>query len=117
MKHDISFANSIFFLIIGLILSANIAGGKCITLEKAKGGSEFNQNFQVEELVNSWTAMWNSYDLSMVDKLFLQDSRVSYFSSEREGLIKGFDAVREHHAGFGFVEGGKSQENRLWLEG
>ena len=28
----------------------------------------------------------------------------------------GFEAVREHHAGFGFVEGRKSQENKLWLE-
>ncbi len=70
----------------------------------------------VRELIESWTAIWNSYDLAMVDRLFLHDSRISYFSSEREGLIKGFEAVREHHAGFGFVEGGKSQENKLWLE-
>jgi len=69
-----------------------------------------------QELITSWVAMWNSYDLTMVDKLFLQDSRVSYFSSEKEGLIIGFDAVRDHHMGFGFVKGGKSQENKLWIE-
>jgi ketosteroid isomerase-like protein len=70
----------------------------------------------VQELIDSWVAMWNSYDLAVVDRLFLQDSRVSYFSSEKEGLIKGIDAVREHHVGFGFVSGGKNQENKLWVE-
>ncbi len=67
-------------------------------------------------LIDSWVAMWNSYDLAMVDQLFLQDSRVSYFSSEKEGLIQGIDAVREHHVGFGFVDGGKSQGNKLWVQ-
>jgi ketosteroid isomerase-like protein len=70
----------------------------------------------IQELITSWVGMWNSYDLAMVDQLFLQDSRVSYFSSEKEGLIQGIDAVREHHVGFGFVDGGKSQENKLWVE-
>jgi hypothetical protein len=51
-----------------------------------------------------------------VDKLFLPDSDVSYFSSEKQGLIKGIDAVREHHVGFGFVDGGKNQENKLWVK-
>jgi len=73
-------------------------------------------SFDTENLVGAWVAMWNSYDLSMVDKLFLTDSTVTYFSSEKEGLIRGIDSVREHHAGFGFVEGGKVQENKLWLE-
>ncbi len=70
----------------------------------------------VRMLIDSWVEMWNSYDLAMVDRLFLQDSRVSYFSSEKEGLILGIDAVREHHAGFGFVDGGKIQKNKLWVE-
>ena len=70
----------------------------------------------VQELVDSWVKMWNSYDLKRVDELFLQDPRVSYFSSEKEGLIQGIEAVRDHHVGFGFVEGGKDQENKLWVE-
>jgi ketosteroid isomerase-like protein len=70
----------------------------------------------VRELIDSWVAMWNSYDLTTVSQLFLQDSRVSYFSSEKEGLIQGVEAVREHHVGFGFVDGGKIQENKLWVE-
>ena len=73
-------------------------------------------NTDIQALIDSWVGMWNSYDLAMVDKLFLQDSRVSYFSSEKEGLIQGIEAVREHHVGFGFVDGGKDQANKLWVE-
>ncbi len=77
---------------------------------------EFNLNFDVKELISAWVVMWNSYDLSLVDQLFLTDSRVTYFSSEKEGLIKGINTIREHHKGFGFVEGGKVQSNKLWVE-
>ncbi len=70
----------------------------------------------VQQQVNAWVSMWNEYNLSMVDRLFLTDDRITYFSSEKEGLIKGFEAVREHHTGFGFIEGGKIQDNKLWVE-
>jgi len=69
-----------------------------------------------ESLIEAWVAMWNSYDLDQVEALFLDDDRLSYFSSEKEGLIQGMAAVREHHVGFGFVAGGTDQPNRLWLE-
>jgi len=55
--------------------------------------------------------MWNSYDLSMVDTLFLTDDRLTYLSSKMEGVIRGVENVREHHRGFGFVVGGKDQDN------
>lgn len=67
-------------------------------------------------LVDDWVQMWNSYDLDRVEELFLTDERLTYFSSEREGVIKGFPAVLAHHEGFGFVPGGRSQGSRLWLE-
>ena len=60
--------------------------------------------------------MWNSYDLDLVDELFLTDANVSYLSSEREGAIVGIDGVREHHVGFGFVSGGEPPEATLWME-
>ena len=60
--------------------------------------------------------MWNNYDLNLVEKLFLPDSNLTYFSSEKEGLITGIEAVRKHHESFGFVPGGKTQSNKLWLE-
>lgn len=69
-----------------------------------------------EEIVDEWVLIWNNYNLNMVRELFLDDERVTYFSSEKKGLIKGIDNLVEHHRGFGFVEGGKSPGNRLWLE-
>ena len=72
--------------------------------------------FDTKAILGRWVSMWNTYDLTLVDSLFLTDSRLTYFSSEKEGLIQGLEAVREHHVGFGFVEGGKEQENELWLD-
>ena len=71
---------------------------------------------EAERLVASWVALWSSYDLDGVDDLFLQDARVTYFSSEKEGLIRGIENIREHHRGFGFVPGGKKAERELWVE-
>ena len=34
------------------------------------------------ELVDEWVAIWNSYDIPRVPELFLNDQRVTYFSSE-----------------------------------
>jgi tetratricopeptide (TPR) repeat protein len=70
----------------------------------------------VGSLLRAWAIMWNAYDLSPVDRLFWSDEKLSYFSSEKKGLIQGMEALRAHHKGFGFVPGGKSQESRLWLE-
>ena len=67
-------------------------------------------------LVDAWIALWNSYDLDQVERLFLMDARVTYFSSEKQGIVRGAEALRAHHAGFGFVPGGKASANRLWQE-
>jgi ketosteroid isomerase-like protein len=72
--------------------------------------------FDVEKVVGEWVKMWNQYDLSQVDDLFLDSDDLTYFSSDREGVIKGLDAVREHHRRFGFVPGGKKHGNKLWVE-
>ena len=40
-------------------------------------------------LVDAWVAIWNSYDLSMVEKLFVNDERVTYFSSEKQAPSRG----------------------------
>jgi hypothetical protein len=69
------------------------------------------------ELVRAWVEMWNSYDLHQVKTLFLNDPGLSYFSSEREGVIRGMEALLEHHRGFGFVPGGSPRTSRLWVEG
>lgn len=66
--------------------------------------------------ITAWVTFWNTYDLSALDQLFLIDDRMTYFSSEKEGILRGIDALREHHVKFGFVLGGKTHTNRLWLE-
>jgi len=68
------------------------------------------------KLIDAWVSMWKTYDLSLVDGLFLNNQTVTYFSSEKEGVVKGIVALRKHHEEFGFVRGGKVQPNRLWLE-
>jgi hypothetical protein len=70
----------------------------------------------VKRALDRWVELWNTYDLNMVEELFLTDDRVTYFSSEKRGLIKGYEALMQHHRGFGFVEGGKDTGNKLWLE-
>ena len=69
------------------------------------------------KIVDEWARFWNTYDLDQIEKLFLKDGKVTYFSSEKQGVIKGFDALVSHHEGFGFVKGGKIHLNKLWLEG
>jgi len=69
-----------------------------------------------EKIVDEWVEIWNNYDLNRVKELFLDDERVTYFSSEKQGLIKGIDNMIKHHREFGFVEGGKETGNKLWLE-
>ena len=64
-------------------------------------------------------AIKDAISLSSVERNFFTSPRGSlttYFSSEKEGVIKGIEAVREHHRGFGFVNGGKSSDNKLWVE-
>lgn len=68
------------------------------------------------DIVDKWVKIWNNYNLDHVKDLFLTDDRVTYFSSEKQGLIKGFGNLVEHHREFGFIEGGKDTGNKLWLE-
>ncbi len=71
---------------------------------------------EVDQLINQWLDLWSSYDLEMLDDIFWNDANMTYFSSEKRGLIKGFDKMRSHHEGFGFVSGGKQPAKSLWLE-
>ena len=68
------------------------------------------------DLLEAWIAMWRLYDLDAVQELFVNDDALTYFPSDAEGLIEGFDAVLDYHSGLGFVAGGFQPENDLWLE-
>lgn len=73
------------------------------------------QESSPEALIRAWEKSWNTYDLKEVNRLFVNDQTVTYYSSERAGLIQGIDSLIKHHRGFGFVDGGKASANRLWL--
>jgi len=77
--------------------------------------SAVGQEKSPQTLIAAWEKSWNTYDLNEVRRLFVSDTSVTYFSSERAGLIRGMDSLIVHHQRFGFVAGGKVSENRLWL--
>jgi len=68
------------------------------------------------DLLDAWLTMWRRYDLDRVRDLFLDADAVTYFPSDEEGLITGFEAVLEYHEGQGFTSGGFEPEGELWLE-
>jgi hypothetical protein len=72
--------------------------------------------FDTEAHVDAWVELWNTYDLSQLQGLFLWDSTVTYLSSEREGVIQGPAGILEHHRSMGFVDGGRPAEQELWVE-
>jgi hypothetical protein len=75
----------------------------------------YAQHQNAKSLIVAWEKSWNTYDLDEVQHLFVNDSSVTYFSSERAGLIHGIDSLVRHHKGFGFLSGGKTSPNKLWL--
>ncbi len=84
-------------------------------LSCARQNVELRQQ-EVESLMQQWLKLWNSYDTNQLDDIFWNSPDLTYFSSEKKGLIKGFDQLKPHHEGFGFVAGGKTPANALWLE-
>ena len=67
-------------------------------------------------LLDAWVELWGSYDLGVVEDLFVRDQRVTYFPTVPEGLIQGLEAIIEHHRGFGFEAGGAERDQRIWVE-
>jgi ketosteroid isomerase-like protein len=87
-----------------------------LLLTMALMGPIQDRDAALNKALEAWVAMWNSYDLNEVDRLFVADEAVTYFSSEYPGLVQGIEALREHHRGFGFRPGGAPTGARLWLE-
>jgi len=83
---------------------------------KLKSVSDDITKDEVTLVVDKWLELWATYDLNMLDQIFYKSENLTYFSSEKEGLMLGYDEIIPHHAGFGFVAGGKSPERSLWLE-
>ncbi len=70
----------------------------------------------VQATIDQWVNLWATYDVSLLPEIFLTTDELTYFSSEKEGLLKGYDELAPHHAGFGFVTGGRQPRINLWLE-
>jgi hypothetical protein len=103
---------SVFFFLIAVLASCTFQE----TWEEKQETGQEGPNASPSDLVAAWIEMWNDYDLDRVPELFLADDRVTYFSSEFEGVIQGFPGVLAHHEGFGFVPGGAEKGTRLWVE-
>jgi hypothetical protein len=84
-------------IVMVTILCAQVGGGAA-----TNGVAQKSQDSK--KWIDAWVEMWNSYDLNQVDKLFLRDNRLSYFSSGKEGAIRGIKAVREHRNEKGKVQ-------------
>lgn len=69
-----------------------------------------------QQALDAWLALWRRYDLDLLDEVFLRDRVLTYFASDAEGPIEGWDAVREYHRDRGFVSGGFAISDELWLE-
>jgi imidazolonepropionase-like amidohydrolase len=63
-----------------------------------------------------WLALWRRYDLDRLDRVFLRDASLTYFASDTEGLLEGYEAVLQHHRELGFLPGGYQPERELWVE-
>ena len=70
-----------------------------------------------QETFDRWLALWRRYDIDRLPEVFLEDAALTYFASDEEGAIEGFDAVREYHRSAGFVSGGFQPDRELWVEG
>ncbi len=105
---------TIIAILVFLSACKNTSSEKTEIIEK----TETTQITQEEskQVIDKWLKLWETYDLNMLDDIFLQSDELTYFSSEKEGLMKGFKHLKPHHISFGFVEGGKAPEKALWLE-
>jgi ketosteroid isomerase-like protein len=103
MKSNLLSARSFLLVLGALSLTASHAVGQDRTPDTP------------EQLLEAWVDLWGSYDLDTVSDLFLMDDRLTYFSSETEGLLSGFDRIVEHHRGFGFVPGGSERDRVIWV--
>ena len=85
---------------------------KIILLDLSRTASESRADtaagFEGKQIIGKWVRLWNTYDLDLVKDLFLNEDRLTYFSSEKEGAIRGLGAVIEQDGiarGVDFDEG------------
>ena len=68
------------------------------------------------EALEAWLAAWRSYDLDRLDDIFLEEDDLTFFPSDGQEVLRGYDAVEAWHRAQGFVPGGFAPQEELWLE-
>ncbi len=69
-----------------------------------------------QQALDAWLGLWRRYDLDQLGDVFLQDPALTYFASDAEGVIEGWEAVLAYHDERGFVPGGFAITDELWLD-
>lgn len=87
-----------------------------VTARPTEGRVEQSGPQTAQQALDAWLALWRRYDLDQLGDVFLQDRALTYFASDAEGVIEGWEAVRAYHEERGFVNGGFSITDELWLQ-
>jgi hypothetical protein len=107
-------------LILGLSFTIFTACEKNVKQEKQLKTTSIKREIitqpEVTAVIDKWLNLWATYNSDLLDEIFYQSENLTYFSSEKVGLIKGYEKMLPHHEGFGFVNGGKEPPVGLWLE-
>ena len=88
---NIQFLNVIAFFI--LLTTCNMKKSESIFLDQK---AALTQD-EIKPVINKWLELWKTYDLNMLDDIFLQTEDLTYFSSEKEGLMIGYQHLKPHH--------------------
>jgi hypothetical protein len=88
----------------------------CIVIFSCNSQKQELHPEEIDTIMQQWLELWSTYDTNKIESIFWNSPALTYFSSEKVGLIKGYDQLKPHHESFGFVAGGKTANNELWLE-
>lgn len=78
---NFKFLNIIPFLVF--VIACNTQKNE-IEIQNKKAALSQNET---EHVINKWLNLWETYDLNLLDDIFLQTEDLTYFSSEKEGLM------------------------------
>ena len=76
-----------YSLVFVLVLLVTVG---CISIEhesdafKTEATKKPKLRFEAEKSVGAWVEMWNTYDLSEVDRLFLTNDKITYFLRKKK---------------------------------
>jgi len=81
---NIQFLNVITSLL--LLTACNMKKSKSLILDQKAALTQDG----IKPVIDKWLELWETYDVNMLDEIFLQTEDLTYFSSEKEGLMIGY---------------------------